>query len=218
MRASAKRAVHVCCVVASFCFLGSCAHWPLYKITVMEIPTLTENPPERIPLRAGFFMDDKSEDVGYFGSSWYCYQDMEDPSKKSMDFDVRMAFEQATRRMFQEVVPITATETSKDWKAKNLDVVVSVGPAVCEARWGRETLFLSSRVMYTTLSAEWSIVSQDGKTITSVRPAGEGEAPRGENLIGLKKALVNAVDAHIRKVYDSIVMSAWWRDSSWKSK
>jgi len=215
MRASAERAVYVCCVVVSCCFLSSCAHWPLYKITTQEIPILIEDPAERIPLRAGFFMDEKFKEVRYSGKGAIFYQD---GKKTSIDFDVRTAFEQATRRMFQEVVPITATETSKDWKAKNLDVVVFVGPAICETYLGREKwIDYWNMLMYATLSAEWSVTSQDGKVITSVRPAGEGHAPKRRNCIGLKEALVKAVDTHIRKVYDNIVMSAWWRDSSWKS-
>jgi hypothetical protein len=170
-----------------------------------EIRILTENPVEQIPLRAGFFMSEKCKDIRYSGRGAIQYY-RKGSIKRSIDFDIRKAFEQATRRMFQEVVPITATETSKDWKAKNLDVVVSVGPAVCESEFGH--------MIYTTFSAEWSIMSPDGKLITSVRPVGETQVQPGG---GAKKSLIAATDAHIRKVYDNIVMGAWWRDSSWKS-
>lgn len=205
MKASAKGAVYVCCVVASCFFASSCTQGSLDRVAATDIPALTEDPMERIPLRAGFFMDEKFKDVRYSGRGasqyWVFHQG---GIKRSIDFEVRIAFEQAARRMFHEVVPITATETSKDWKAKNLDVVVFVGPAICESEFGH--------LIYTTLSAEWSIMSPDGKVITSVRPVGEGQEQPGR----AKEGLIKAVDAHIRKVYDDIVMSAWWRDSSRK--
>ncbi len=213
-RASPRNVLCMCCVIVSCCLLDSCAHWPLYKITTQEIPTLAADSPRRIPLRAGFFMDERFKEVGYGGRGAAFYHPGD---KTAIDFDVRAAFEQATRRMFQDVVLITATETSKDWKAKNLDVLVSVGRASCVSDWGRERWPPNSQLMYATFNAEWSVTSLDGRIITRVRPGGEGQAPRRRSLIGLKEALVKAVDAHIRKVYDSIVTSAWWRDSSWKT-
>jgi hypothetical protein len=214
VRASPKGALRAWCVVVSCCFLGSCAHWPLYTVTTQEVPTLAADPPQRIPLRAGFFMDERFQEVAYGGRGVAFYHP---GHKTAVDFDVRAAFEQATRRMFQEVVPVTATETSIDWQAKNLDVLVFAGRASCVSDWGRERWPPNSQLIYATFIAEWSVMSPDGKMITRVRPAGEGQAPRRRSLIGLKEALVQAVDAHVGKVYDNIVMSAWWRDSSWKS-
>jgi hypothetical protein len=207
MRASVERAVYVCCVIVSGCFLSSCAQRPLWKITTQDIPILTEDPMERIPLRAGFFMNEKFKEVLFGGSGAFQYlYNNQGVMKSNIDFDVRTAFEQAARRMFQEVVPITATETSEDWKTKNLDVVVFVSAPICTSEFGHLT--------YTTLSAEWSVMSPDSKMITSVRAVGEGQAQSGD---GARGELIKAVDSHIKKVYDNIVMSAWWHDSLWKS-
>lgn len=214
MRAGLRNALCACCMIVSCCLLGSCARWPLYEITTQEIPILTADSPQRIPLRAGFFMDERFRELTYGGRGAAFYHP---GNKTAIDFDVRAAFEQATGRMFQDVVPITATETSKDWQGKDLDVLVSVGRASCVSDWGRERWPPNSQLIYATFSAEWSVTSLDGKMITRVRPGGEGQAPRRRSLIGLKEALLQAVDAHIEKVYDNIVMSAWWRDSSWKT-
>lgn len=207
MRANTKPAVHICCLVAFCCLLSCCANRPHWTITVSEIPILTQEPTGRIPLRAGFFMDEKSEHIRYSGRGASLYQDYHQGDvRRNIDFDVRAAFEQVTRRMFQEVVPIAATDASEDWKKEDLDVVVFVGAPVCEVEFGH--------VIYTTFSAVWSVLSPDGGMITSVRPVGEGQVQPGGSA---KEVLIAAVDAHIRDVYDNLVASAWWRDSSWKS-
>lgn len=214
MSAKITLALYRGCTIWACCCLCSCTiEYPVhkYKITPNDVPTLTREPRQKIPFRVGFFMDSgeldyiaEAEWLGLFSGS----------KGPLIDVEVRALFDRAARRMFKEVVPIAATEVVWDPRAKNLDVVVVVGAIKCGVAvrdWPP-----TQALLFTTITAEWTIQDPDGKPITSMISTGQGQARFARDK-AQREVLIEALDAHFAKVYDNIVMTAWWRDSSWKS-
>ena len=207
------------CFVLALCCLCSCGpKLPVYTIKPQDIPALTSDAQQQIPFRVGFFIDSQFEELTYTGMM-YERSLFTGPKGPVVDVEVRAAFEQAARRMFKEVVPITATETVPDWRAKNLNVVVAVGDIECtvEGQGAKERWPPVRPLLFATICAEWTILDPYGKPVTSMIVVGQGQARPSGGYKPQREAIVKALDAHFVKAYDNIVMTAWWRDSSWKS-
>jgi len=190
---------------------------PHDTIKTQDIAALVNDTQQKIPLRAGFFVDKRFERIIYTGegSLYYTHGDW-----TRISFDVRGAFQQSVQTMFKEVVPVSAGETLRDFEAKNLDVIVSVGPVVCESYLERSMglRFGWQWPINARITADWAITSQDGRLVTSTRALGEGRAEIGGKGQGCAQAFVQALDAQFKKAHDDIVMTAWWKGSSWKSR
>lgn len=216
MRPNLKSAVYIWCAVLACCCLTSCGGPGHYTVTTKDIPILADNAHQKIPFRAGFFMDER------FAKVTYSVEALRRPLYEPpvIEFDARAALEQAVRRMFTEVMPVAATETIRDFEAKNLDVLVSIGPMNCESHLSRDAVVsLRSRVPINIMvTMDWAVTSPDGRLVTSTKAIGEGQAQSGWNGEGCRDAFIVALNDHLKKAYGDIVMTSWWRDSSWKSK
>lgn len=212
------RALSLVCFTLVCLFLSSCGESPHYSITTSDIEALSGEIQQQIPLRVGFYMGEKCEKINYLYTYSPIYGGV---TQMFVDVEVRPMFEQAVRRMFKEVVPVFATETSNDFRTKNLDAILSVGVITCEiymerpviSSWGH-----SSRLINAKLTAEWSVTSLDGVVLTSVKPFGEGRAKLGEYFEGHKDVVVAALNAHFDRAHSDIVMTGWWKDPSWRYK
>lgn len=197
--------------------LGSCSPSRYDTITTQDFPWLADNTQQRIPLRAGFFADKDLERIIYTGevSLYYTNGDW-----TRIHFDVHEAFLQATQRMFGEVVPISAQETLGDFKAKNLDVIVSVRPVVCECYMERPPglPFGWQWLVNARITADWAVTSPDGRPVTWTKAVGEGRAQIGGKGQGCTQAFVEALDAQFRRAYGDIVKTNWWNDPSRKPR
>jgi len=169
---------------------------------------------QQIPLRVGFFMHSRFEELDYGGSI-----SLTGLKEKPIKVKIRDLFEQAVRRMFTEVVPITMTETMQDWRAKNLDVVVTVGAISClyDEQGLRERWPPARPLMFATVAADWVILDSYGKPVISMNISCREQTPPTRTFVAHRNVIVKALDAHFVKAYDNIVMTAWWRDSSWKT-
>ena len=131
----------ICCLLVSNLLTSCTTTTRKYTVAALDIPAIAQHPPQRIPRRAGFFMDERWKKLAVGGFAGPVY----DPSLSakagwivSVYTELPAIFEQGTGGMFSEVIPVTATETTEDFKAKNLDVIVSVGPVVCDAYCPRQ--------------------------------------------------------------------------------
>ncbi|MBN1361070.1 MAG: hypothetical protein JW993_10775 [Sedimentisphaerales bacterium] len=177
-------------------------------------------------------MDDAYKELQYGGRdqrlyrvgprAYYSFVLDTDPNRRVVEFDVHAAFAEAARRMFQEIVWVTGTDTIVNFKAKDLDVIVSVGRPVClcelEGHYPKALIEFYVHTMNVRIAADWDITSPKGELVTSTRPVGEGRAKLDRNGACCRDALTMALDAHFRKAYKDVVMTAWWKDPAWKSK
>jgi hypothetical protein len=176
------------------------------KVTAQDVAALNGSPQQVIPLRAGFFISDEILLAGtrspFVGGP-----------------ETKQIFEQAARRMFKELVPLTASETPSDYRAKKLDVVVSV-----ESIQPDEGAFraFGERVARIHVVAQWKIVSADGNRVFFTKTSGQGEVKipfRPVNAVPYwKKAFVLAFADHLKKASTEITGSGWWKDTSWRMK
>lgn len=128
------------------------------KVTAQDVAALIGSPQQVIPLRAGFFISGDPDKILVAGTK----------SPFLGGPEIQQIFEQAARRMFNELVPLTASETASDYQAKNLDVVLSV-----ESIQPDEGAFraFGERVARIYVVAQWKIVSADGIEFSSRKPA-----------------------------------------------
>lgn len=214
MRPHAITATYVCCAVLVCCYVASCGGRAHHTIATGNIGALLEKPPQRIPLRAGFFIKEGLARVAY--SVEALRRPLYEPP--IIEFDVRATLEEAMRRMFTEVVAVSAEDTLRDFQAKNLDVVVSVGPMTYDSYLGREEMIRSRAPVNIVVTLDWAVTSPDGKLVTSTTAVGKGQARSGWDGGGCRDAFIMAFSNQIKKAYEDIVMTAWWRDPSWRGK
>jgi len=215
MSLNVMRLLSLACFVFACLFLTSCGEPVHYTVRAQDVAAIAGESEQKVPLRAGFYMGKSFEMLPVSYGLWTT-------NMGSTDVEGRPYFEGAVRRMFQEVVPVSATDTIADFQKKNLDVIVTVGSIRCtlellrgamsplESDWGLE--------VKAKLAAEWSVTSIDGKQLTFTNVLSEEKARKRMDNSGQRDALLKALDAHYRKAYADIVLTGWWKDPSLKSR
>ena len=198
--------------------LTSCSNpSPDVKVTQEDIEALKGDPAERIPLRAGFYM-------GPIFKNMFARLQLNDwvENKFLPDAEINSMFHEAAGKMFDEIVPLSGTETSEDYRSKKLDVVLVVGRISVSDNTQEGFRAFGGRLFKTRVFGKWEVSSVDGRRIYFTDVTGEGEAKMGftnsEKPKQNKKAFVAAFDDHFKRAYKDVVGSGWWKDSSWKSK
>jgi hypothetical protein len=208
---------HLLPVLLAALMCASCSA-PKVRVTAQDVAALAGSPQPPIPLRAGLFTPEDlknfnwTEAVGRGKSDWLT------------GVEIRAMIEQAAPRIFKEVVLVTAAETPKDFQAKNLDVIVSVGSInISETPVAGSRIF-GERLYGVDVVAQWDISSPDGKRIFFCKPTGHGETkmpfPMGRTTAMelMKRSYVAAFDDQFKKAAAEITGSGWWKDTSWRTK
>jgi len=188
------------------------------RVTAQDVAGLAGNSPPPISMRVGLFIPEDlkkfnwTEAVGRGKSDWLT------------GVEIQAMIDQAARRTFKEVVPVTAAETARDFQAKNLDALVSVGSiSVSEVPVTGSRVF-GERLYKIDVVGQWDVSSPDGKRLFFTKPIGHGETkmpfPMGRTTMNelCKKTFVLAFDDHFEKATAEITASGWWKDTSWRSK
>ena len=187
-------------------------------VTAQDVAGLASSSPPPISMRVGLFIPEDlknfnwAEPFGRGRSEWLA------------GVEIQAMIEQAARRMFREIVPVTAAETAKDFQAKNLDALVSVGfITVTEVPLAGSRL-VGERLYKVDVGGQWDVSSPDGKRLFFTKPSGHAETkmpfPMGPTTARelLKKTFVVAFNDYFGKVTAEITASGWWKDTSWRNK
>lgn len=206
--------------------LNSCSAPNLdVRITSENIGSLTGISAEPIPLRSGLYIGAIFKSIPSFSNKQYPSIWMQ--QEFLANSEVRNMFEQAARKMFADIVPLSGTEGIEDFKARNLDVILVVGQIFLSDNLGAGGGFryIGDRLCKATVAATWEVTSADGNRVYFTKVIGDGQKRVPLGTIHeikwwnyRKQALVAALDDYFEKVYIDIIKSGWWKDTSWKSR
>jgi len=217
MTALTTLATRVMFVLLPALLCASCST-PKVRVTAQDVAGLASSSPPPISMRVGLFIPEDlknfnwTEAVGRGKSDWLT------------GVEIQAMIDQATRRMFKEVVPVTAAETAKDFLAKNLDALVSVGSINVAEVPVAGSRMVGERLYKIDVVGQWEVSSPDGKRLFFTKPSGHGETkmpfPMGRTTMAelSKKTFVLAFNDYFNKATAEITASGWWKDTSWRSK
>jgi hypothetical protein len=184
------------------------------KITAPDVAALATPPKPAIPLRVGLYIPPGLKDFNYTESIG------RGRTEWLTGVEIQAMIENSARRMFREVVALAPTDTTKEFQARNLDAVVSVGSVLI-----KETpAAFAHRLHMVDVSATWDISTTSGKIIFSSKPVGHGERNIPWPIMVdamqrlMKEASVAGFADYFGKVETEIQGSSWWKDESWRSK